>query len=538
LFIHPLILEPFVSVDIQWLFLSGGTLLYAAFLWRVQYAEKDCVKVPAGDNAAIAATEAPCDSRRIFLWLIIPAISCFLLNAGTVHVTSGIAPLPLVWAVFLGAYLLSWTVGFSAIGERLFPVWAFAGLAFAVACTIGAREDVLSKSGVWTIFTLSLGFVFFACAALHAWLCRIRPAENMLTRYNLHLAIGGAIGGLLSGVGAPLVFDSVLEWPIAIMAISAMFVKELRLWLNGVSGDWIVMARKALLFVLAGVLLFSVNREISSRRNDVARGRSFYGAWRVYVETLRNAYGKEVDVYNFQHGGTMHGMEPVSKHYRGEPTAYYAPLNGGLSFSMHSGYAAGKTVRAAIVGLGIGTMAWYGRSGDHFRFYEICPQVADIAKNGQCFDFLGNSKADVEIVIGDARKSLESERKEGESKWDILIVDAYSGDSIPVQLVTKEAFRLYRDRLLPGGVIALHLSNWHVDLVPAAKAAAKMLRMECTVTSTPPQGFASMSTWAFLSDEPLPAPSGVRVVPLDDVPEVKLPTDSCGGLLPFLRIML
>ena len=183
-------------------------------------------------------------------------------------------------------------------------------------------------------------------------------------------------------------------------------------------------------------------------------------------------------------------------------------------------------------------MAKYGRAGDLLRFYEICPQVARVALEGPWFDYVRNSKAELETVLGDARKSLEDERARGEPRWDVLVVDAYSGDAIPVQLVTKEAFRLYRDRLATGGVLALHLSNWHVDLVPAAKAAASMLGMECVVVSAPPRGFESRSTWAFLSEKELSLPEGIEAVPLEEVPERRLPSDGCGGLLPFVRMML
>ncbi len=533
LFAHPLVLEPFVPVRAQWLLLAAGTAVYAMLLRR-------CERMAGRYGVAEKETvpRATFDIR----WFLLPAAGCFLLNAATAHMTANVAPLPLMWAVLLGAYLLSWTMGFSACGERLLPLWAGLGVSAAGGCALLREGGALSGGRVATEFALSLAMVLFGCAALHAWLFRTRPAGAQLSRYNLALAAGGAAGGILSGLVAPLAFDTILEWPVALVATAGALLLCLRRPLQDavrrLAPAHAPQTGRCLFVLFAGIALAAGLGEWTARRGDLARGRSFYGAWRIYVETLRNRYGKEVAAYCFRHGGTLHGMEPVNRLYRKEGTTYYGPDGGGLAFSLHPGYAAGRPVRAGLVGMGVGTMAKYGRAGDLLRFYEICPQVARVALEGPWFDYVRCSKAQLETVLGDARKSLEDERAREEPRWDVLVVDAYSGDAIPVQLVTKEAFRLYRDRLATGGVLALHLSNWHVDLVPAAKAAAAMLGMECVVVSAPPRGFESRSTWAFLSEKGLSLPEGIEAVPLEEVPERRLPSDGCGGLLPFVRIML
>ena len=192
-------------------------------------------------------------------------------------------------------------------------------------------------------------------------------------------------------------------------------------------------------------------------------------------------------------------------------------------------------MRAGLVGLGIGTMAWYGRQGDYFRFYEICPQVAQMACDGKWFQYVKNSTADIDVVIADARKALESERLKDEVKWDILVIDAYSGDSIPIHLMTKEAFKLYRDRLADGGILALHISNWHTDLVPLAKAAAKLLGMDCKIICMRGGIFSMEATWALMSDHPLSLPPDTQVIDPRHVRDAEVPSDAKGSLLSFVR---
>lgn len=546
LFAHPLVLEPFVPVCAQWALLAAGALAYAVLLcWCGKRGmrnerggmrnERWGMRDERGGMRDFSNNQTIEQSKnKALLWLLLPATSCFLLNATTAHITSDIAPLPLLWAVLLGLYLLSWTVGFSHRGERLEALWASFAAGSLLAAWAVHHSDEMTGATMVRESAAAAGVLFFGCCALHARLCRFRPGGAMLTRYNLFLAVGGAIGGALSGIAAPLVFNSVLEWPVALVSLACWCAwiamgACASVWRSGVALVW--LAAVAYAMMVAGMVR-------ADRAGDFARGRSFYGSWRVYGKVVHNGYGKAYRMHFFKHGGTIHGFEPVDAVYRTGATCYYAEENGGLAFRMHPGYAARRPVRAGLVGLGVGTMAWYGRRGDVFRFYEICPQVAAVAKNGPWFDFVRNSKADVEVQIGDARQLLEKERTRNEAKWDVLVVDAYSGDSIPVQLMTEEAFRLYKDRLAPGGVLALHLSNWHVDLVPAAKAAAKLLGMDCTVIQSPGAGFAMEAVWAFLRERGTEGGAKVppsEIVPDGEIRDVVLPTDTRGGLLGFLR---
>ncbi len=537
LFAYPLVMEPFAGVGVQWALVAAGTAAYAVMLWRVEMGAANGttgasrhVGVDSLDVNTVRS-DVGISPYRIAGFLVMAGLSTFLLNAATAHLTVNIAPLPLVWAVLLGIYLLSWTVGFTKWGERMRLVWVALAVVSLAAVVAVHRPNETTSASLAREFVAGAGVLFFGCSALHSYLCAMRPSGKDLAKYNLMLALGGAFGGVLSGVVAPLVFDSVLEWPLALAALGVwcgwMFVEKF-------SRDDKAVAVTILAVGGYALLLWGMVGE--DRKGDLARGRSFYGPWRVYEKEFPTSDGRRrYKVVNFRHGGTAHGFEPAAEADRGVATCYYAPENGGLAFSMHRGYASGKPVRAGLVGMGVGTMAWYGRNGDVFRFYEICPQVADMAVKGPWFDFVRNSKAKIEVKVADARKALEAERDAGEAKWDILAVDAYSGDSIPIHLMTQEAFSLYRDRLAEGGMLALHISNWHTDLVPIAKAAAKYLGMECKIVCARGGLFSMEATWALITEKPVELPPATQVIGLEQVRDVEVPTDAKGSLLEFVR---
>jgi hypothetical protein len=265
-------------------------------------------------------------------------------------------------------------------------------------------------------------------------------------------------------------------------------------------------------------------------------GRSFYGTWKVGRDTLTlNRTGEKVPMKIFMHGGTMHGYEAVDPSRRTGATAYFGELGGGLAFSLTPKYAAGEPVDCAIIGMGIGVMAHYGREGDRILFYEIDGKVADAARRH--FTFVPESKAEVPVVLGDARKALEAERDAGAAKHDILVVDAYSGDSIPYHLVTRQAFRLYADRLAEGGTLALHVSNWHIDLLPVCKAAAKELGMEPLGVFSHGGPFTMEALWVLMSKDGFEAPDDPRVaiVDWDGIRDRPLPDDEVGSILPYVH---
>ena len=246
------------------------------------------------------------------------------------------------------------------------------------------------------------------------------------------------------------------------------------------------------------------------------------------------------NVNELLHGSTRHGVQiTASAELRKLPTAYFGETGGGLVFRHHRKYAGGEPVRFGGIGLGIGVLAAYGREGDVFRFYEISPEVIKVAENREWFTFLSDCAATLEIVEGDARKALELEAMEDAPKYDIFVVDAFSGDSIPMHLITSEAFDLYRRRLADNGILAVHISNWQFDLFPLLKAQMQRMGMHGvgTIGNGEKAKVTEISYWAFFTEAPLaigPSSKQVEIVDWDAVEDKPLISDACGSLLPFL----
>lgn len=570
---YPLAIEPFVPQTWQWRGFAGGIALYAAAcaaaglcLRRRGESEKPKVerlssacespdsnlgKAEVGSEAGRQNSSCPLSARaQVLLWLALPALSTFVLDATTTHLSSDVSPFPLMWAVLLGLFLLSYAIGFSRLGERLLPVWFILGVAslvFAVAVLRdGGGGDVFVRNFAAGCLIILLGGNF-----LHAWLCRLRPTGSHLTRYYLCIALGGAAGGFLGGVAPVLVFDTVAEYPLGLfLLVCSLVAAPFLLWrdacvraarfLNLHAPAWapVLAAGAVLLFAGAAIHVRTGSRFAAVHE----RGRTFYGCWAVvrdlFVVQKGVVPGMKPPTFPataLVNGNTTHGVEAESEVWRGVPTAYYGETAGGLAFSLHPKYTeTNSPLRVAIVGMGAGTQAWYGRPGDSIRFYEIDAAVANAARRH--FTFLGKSKADIEIVVADARKALEREARASEPAYDMLVVDAYSGDSVPLHLLTEEAFSLYASRLKEDGILALHITNWHVDLLPVCKAAAAHLGLPALAIGSPGDGlFRWDAKWVFLSRRPLAAPDGVLVYDWGTVRDIPLPTDDRGSILPYVR---
>ena len=576
---YPILVEPFVPQTWQWHGFAAAIAVYAALCAvagrrlrrQMRNALGDAGILPADGRdearpspcakrkvspishllSPISYLESDGASRRTLLAFALPALSSALLNATTTHIASDVEPLPLMWAVILGAFLLSYAIGFSRRGERLMPLWGALALASCVfaAWALGADGSQAGKFA----FNLSAGLsmILFGGCFLHSWLCRVRPDGAGITRYYLLIAAGGAVGGLVSAIVPPLVFDSVAEYPVmvallaaAVLAAAADAARRMQKTPTPPSGQTLgeylsSVIRYPLSAICIVWLLFAVFLRVSwlSHSKFVEdSGRSFYGTWKVGRDTLTlNRTGEKIPMKIFLHGGTMHGYEAVDPSRRTGATAYFGELGGGLAFSLNPKYAAGEPVDCAIIGMGIGVMAHYGREGDRILFYEIDGKVADAAR--RYFTFVPESKAEVPVVLGDARKALEAERDAGAAKHDILVVDAYSGDSIPYHLVTRQAFRLYADRLAEGGTLALHVSNWHIDLLPVCKAAAKELGMKPLGVFSHGGPFTMEALWVLMSKDGFEAPDDPRVaiVDWDGIKDRPLPDDEVGSILPYVH---
>ena len=547
LFASPLVAEPFLSISAQWLVLAVGIVFYAAMLLKMKGNTRDSTDATESGSEA-SESRLPVSSLLPdkALWLVIPAVSCFFLNAVTAYLTSDVAPIPLVWAIVLGIYLLSYVIGFAKWGELVLPLWLILAVVSGFTCIYGLSVGTSSSERFIWNFPAILSFLLFACTALHAALCRARPCGRLLTRYNLCIAAGGAVGGAVGGLAMPVLTSEILEYPLSIAIVLLLSLSLVKV--DGyvrvieevisvkVPGTWLKHGLGGI-FLIAVVML-GHNWKNADGGNVLAKGRTFYGAWLVRSDIAHGADGRDYPVYIFSHGGTAHGVESVDEEFRHEGTAYYGPKGAGLAFDFarERGEATNVSLRCGIIGLGIGTMAHWGRPGDFLRFYEICPSVADVAEHGPWFNFMRECQSQRETVIGDARQALEAEEREGAPKYDMFAVDAYSGDSIPMHLMTAEAFDLYRSRLEDDGVLALHISNWHIDLLPVAKAAAKRLGWTCTIIPSSAGRFTFPAVWAFIAPKAPKVPDDLNWVNLTSIDDIPLPTDAKSSILPYLKL--
>ncbi len=529
---YPLAVEPFVPLAAQWAALGGATLLYALLVAQIR---------PVPDSPRAPAAEAAVSHRTppgtLALWMALPCVSCALLTATTTFLTTDFSPLPLMWAILLSAFLLSYVIGFSRLGERLLPLWT----ALSVPTLAFVGWSLLPKPNSLLRFGSSLAaamlLLLVVCSALHAVLCRSRPETGRLPLFYFCTSLGGVVGGILTGVVAPWAFGWLAEFPLALVAACGLLALGLLRMRGGGEARLLRNAGLAALGALAAFIPFASLLGEANGQRRLWRARGFYGVVSVRNDLVRYANGTTRDIRVFCHGKTVHGTQLPD--FPAKPTLYYSLNGGGIAFESYAPRKEGRPIRAGFVGMGVGTLAAYGRPGDVFRFYEISPEAIQAATATNLFTFLSASKAKVEIVAGDARLELARDRKRGIPPFDILVVDAYSGDSVPTHLITREAFALYRSMMKPGGLLALHLSNWHMNLWPLAKAAAREFGWQATGSySGQVLGeFAEETGWAFLTDGPfIPhMPTCCRQVDWSKVSDRPLLGDECGSLLPCIE---
>jgi len=534
LLIYPFVLEPFVPLTAQWYGFAVCFAVYVAVMvlagWHRDQGQPDLHTVFERSDGARGGA-----ATWIWLWFLLPAVSAFLLNAVVTHLFTDVTPMPLVWVVMLSVFLLSYTVGFSRAGGWR-RIWcAVAGLALAGAAV---ARGLWGTGSFFPNAAAGVGVVFGVGAVLHGWLYAARPAVAQLTRYYLAIAMGGAAGGLLAALVSPLVFDRVVEYPLALCvcaALTAWRVSCPDLTPRRAGRSWATaLCCGALWLALAA----ATARQSQAR--VLFRARNFYGCLKV-TQTFESFGTQGVfPVFYLWCGQTTHGIQVRSPFFKGRGTAYYGQTGGGIALLAHPKYQAGQGMKVGVVGLGAGTLACYGRRGDLFRFFEINPLVVNVATDPRLFTFLPDAPMPIDLVAGDARRMLEKERSAGDPLYDVLVIDAYSGDAVPYHLATREAFALYFDRLEQDGILAVHVSNWHIDLLPLCKAVSAELGVSpYGVVGVKEDGVTSGAVWVFLTRRPMDyryqARRLVREVTWEEVRDVAAPTDEKGSLLPLLR---
>jgi len=365
--------------------------------------------------------------------------------------------------------------------------------------------------------------LFVMCMFFHGELAALKPAPRHLTGYYLMISLGGAVGGLLVGFVAPKLFNTYYEFGFGLVftALIAAYV-----------------ARRAKLIVpvlallAAGFTGFHVHSYINMLSNDArVMMRNFYGTLRV------KDFGDETSITGtrrLMHGVIMHGEQFLSPERRMEPTTYYGPESG-IGRIINLKQESVRAMRVGVVGLGAGTLAVYGRKGDTYRFYEINPQVIDLAKNE--FSYLGSSAAQIETLLGDARLTME---REPAQRYDVLAIDAFSSDSIPTHLMTYEAMGIYLKNMQANGVIAFHVTNRFLNLAPVVKRIADEYGLHTMLISDDPDDASDLARtdWVLVSRSPA-ALADPRVAaginPIAEIAGLRLWTDSFNNLFKILK---
>jgi len=425
---------------------------------------------PNDPDKSLAEPEVPTAGRRA-LWLALPGFASLMLLATTNHVCQDVAVMPFLWVVPLSLYLLSFIICFDH--ERWYMPQVY-GLAALVTLCLAAGMDQLITGGAGIAFSftqeLAIHFaaLFCVCMLCHGELVRLRPDPRYLTSFYLMISAGGALGGIFVSLIAPAIFSTFFEWKIGLVGgclLAALVV------LGGQEHSRVrrrlVLATPAMLLAFIG--LNCVPQLRAGRAHELYQAaRNFYGVVSV-VE--RNIEEPRQHKFNFYSGRIVHGLQFVDARKRSEPTAYFGPATGvGQAFaSLHSK----QNLHVGVVGLGVGTLAVYARPGDRFRFYEINDEVLRMAEKH--FSYLKDCRGKVEVVLGDGRLSLE---REAPQQFDLLVLDAFSGDAVPTHLLTKEAFEIYLRHLKPASEIAVNISNRYLDLEPVVFSLADYFKYD------------------------------------------------------------
>jgi spermidine synthase len=504
LFGFPILIEPRLTLSLQGIAWGCVYALLAALLilcgvLTYRAAGRGAAGDPPGEEGPAGEPGVPRSAR--VRWLLLALVPSSLLLGVTTHITTDIASVPLLWVVPLGLYLLSFIMVFAR--RTILPhSWARTGqilttFPLVVVFGLGLANSLVS-------FPLHLLAFFLAALVCHGELAACRPDARHLTEYYLWISVGGVLGGMFNVLAAPFLFPGIWEYPLALVLALALrpappdrkgprpwfdlavpaglfaavygTLWALRRWTSidafvrawpwvlgagAVAALWLLRRRALGLALAAGCLIVAGLLMIESPGETLYRKRNFFGVMTVT---------RSQEIYNiFVHGHVVHGAQLTDPSLRREPLTYFSrqgPL--GKVFAASKGDFFRRDV--AVIGLGAGSIAAYGVPGQRITFYEIDPDVIEVARDDRYFTFLSDSEATVDTVPGDARLTLA---KTPDASFDLIVIDAFSSDSIPVHIITREAFDLYARKLKPGGIIAANISNAYMDLSPILGMAAR-----------------------------------------------------------------
>ena len=526
---YPVAIEPWVNTVTQSWGWSAGYVVFvllcaaaAVYGLKTSTVSVDVAPSRIAHDPADASTQPP-TWGTLLMWLSLSAMGSLLLLSLTNHMTQNIASVPFLWIVPLSLYLLTFILCFDSQGwYRRTPLMLLgAGLLCVMAWGLHSNEITLEIKIAIPLYCAGL---FVLCMFCHGELTLIKPAPRYLTTFYLMISLGGALGGLFVGVFAPHAFSGYWELGIGFVLVALLAL---------------IRVRKAPVYALAvavGVLAFTAVQSGIYVKEKLADAlvieRNFYGV--VRVKDYGDPKTDPEAVRSLVHGVILHGEQRLDPARKMDPTSYYGPASG-IGLAIANAQESARHV--GVIGLGVGTLATYGRPGDRYRMYEINPQVVNIA--WYWFSFLQDSKAKVDVVLGDARLQLEREVPQG---FDVLAVDAFSSDSIPTHLITKEAMQVYLRHMKPDGVIAFHVTNRFLDLPPVVRRIADEMGLKSVIVSDEPSDrqdrFLSSSDWVLVSrSDAMLQKAAIKAVaqPVEARPQWRLWTDDFNNLFQILK---
>jgi hypothetical protein len=460
---YPTLLERFVPLPVQFALWAAGFVLFGLTLLPV------CVLATRADKDVKAQARRAVSTRQKLHWLACACVPSVMLLAVTNYITVDVAATPLLWVVPLALYLASFVVAFSALNLRLRSVALVMWVAGSLWLSLNAfAQGAVSLFGQVAAALLAL---FGASLLCHGELARERPDDSDPTGYYLILASGGVLGGVFVSLVAPLVFSDFYELEVASVATFLLVLGVAR----RSSEHALSRASRLFLYLGCGVCLPLLVGEALVRRANTGRAGRVVERRRGFLGPLRVVDLAEGRVLT--HGRIQHGMQLKAPELRRAPTLYFGP--GTAVARVLERFRIEQPRRLGVVGLGVGTLATYGRAGDSLRFYELDPNVIELSRRD--FTFLADSVANVTVVEGDGRLALA---REAPHAFDVLVLDAFSSDAVPVHLLTREAFEIYVGRLAEGGLLLANVSNRHLAVDRVVRASAHAVGLACVVIET------------------------------------------------------
>lgn len=520
------------------------TLAQQGRLWALGFAALVVLIAPCGavarsarcggsspaQGAATADPPCPVLRRTRLHWVALAFVPSSLLLGVTTHVTTDVAPIPLLWVVPLALYLLSFVLVFLRL-----PRWVASVSGSVMVLSLFAL--LVLDLGLWVSLGVHLIFFFSAAMVLHVELARRRPPAAQLTEFYLWMSVGGVLGGVANAILAPLLLSGFYEYRIAMVLACLLMPSP---W----SDERHPAGRRRLLPVALGLgfaallLIQEVTPALTSQR--LYRSRNFFGVLVVKSQPDSKA---GYEVHKLVHGTTEHGIQalPGDREARRKPRAYYYPT-GPIGQVFEANLRAGRTQPVAVIGLGAGSLASYAAEGQEFDFFEIDPDVVRVARDQRLFTFLTESAGRLRVVLGDARLTIA---REPPRRFGLIVIDAFSSDAIPMHLLTGEALSTYLDKSADGGLIAFHVSNNYIDLMPVldglarAKGLHGLVRIDGGLAMAELLDWKRASHWVVLgrTREALgPLLDDSRWAPLPNSPDSPVWTDDYSSVLPVLKL--